>query len=53
MTNAEKLQKTMDEASRLYEELPAWLKTATKASSASSASVQRTVRPGSEEQKRR
>lgn len=45
MSNAEKLQKTMNEASELYKKLPEWVK---KQTTASPASVERTVRPMSE-----
>jgi hypothetical protein len=50
MTNAEKLQKAMDEASRLYKELPDWMKVKP---TGSSASVERTVRPTSRGDSRR
>lgn len=46
MSNGEKLQKTMDDASREYKNLPAWLKQ--DASRTPSASVVRTVRPTSD-----
>jgi len=50
MSNGEKLQKTMNEASELYKKLPEWVK---KQTTASSASVERTVRPMSENRKTR
>jgi hypothetical protein len=50
MSNAEKLQKTMNAASELYKKLPDWVK---KQTTASSAAVERSVRPMSENRKRR
>lgn len=50
MTNAEKLQKTMIEASREYKELPEYLKR--ESARPQSASIYRTVRPTSEAKKR-
>lgn len=51
MSNAEKLQKTMTEASREYQKLPAWVKAETTRTP--SASVDRTVRPTSETTRKR
>jgi hypothetical protein len=50
MSNGEKLQKTMNEASREYEKLPGYLKQ--EASRPRSASIDRTVRPTSDREKR-
>jgi hypothetical protein len=50
MSNAEKLQKTMDEAVRRYESLPEYLKR--DSSRPQSASIHRTVRPTADTKKR-
>ncbi|MGH9424143.1 MAG: hypothetical protein ACRD3J_29495 [Thermoanaerobaculia bacterium] len=49
MTNAEKLQKKMDEVSRKYENLPEYLKR--DSARPQSASIYRTVRPTSDTKK--
>jgi hypothetical protein len=50
MSNGEKLQKTMNEASELYKKLPEWVK---NQKTSTSAAVERTVRPMSEKRKSR
>ena len=50
MSNAEKLQKTMDEATRRYEKLPEYLKR--ESARPQSAALYRTVRPTADTKKR-
>lgn len=50
MSNAEKLQKTMDDAARKYERLPEYLKR--DSARPHSASLYRTVRPTGDAKKR-
>ena len=50
MNNAEKLQKTMEEAARRFDQQPAYLKK--ESSRPQSASIYRTVRPTNETKKR-
>ncbi len=50
MTNGEKLQKTMEEASRNFQKLPEYLKR--ESSRPQSASIYRTVQPTGDPKKR-
>lgn len=50
MSNGERLQKTMDEAVRKYDQLPEYLKR--ESSQPQSASIYRTVRPTADAKKR-